>query len=112
MSLEERIPTAAEIGPCTYLNHSERYVVSLVASYPEAQSDDDDGVVGPLHALAAAIRLTEDSGSGDTQWNVYDRETGELWTIEQGEVYRAGADLEIPDIDDNALWREIEKARQ
>lgn len=72
---------ADEIGN-TYVCDEDRFVVSLVAGY----SPKRDGVKTPKDAVRAALELTRDDGASDTHWYVFDRKTGEMHMIEQGEV--------------------------
>ena len=64
----------------TYVSDEDRFVVSLVVGYAE-----DEDVTTAHQAAAKALSLTRDLGSFDTHWYVYDRQTGELALIEQGE---------------------------
>ena len=66
-----------EIGN-TYVGADDRFVVSLVIGYAA-----EDDVQTPEDALKHALDLTRDGGSWDTNWYVYDRQTGELHLFEQ-----------------------------
>lgn len=65
----------------TNLGRHERFIVSLICGYGE-----EDEVVSPQQAVAAALALTRDAGQSDTHWFVFDRKTGEKTFVEQGEV--------------------------
>lgn len=62
----------------------DRYVVSLVVSYPS--EPDYGGVESPEEAVAYALDLTRDAGSRSTIWFVHDRVTGETHRVEQGDL--------------------------
>jgi hypothetical protein len=55
-----------------YVGDDERFVVSLIAGYSEA-----DNVDSPVGAAAAALALTTDEGATGTHWFVSDRHTEE-----------------------------------
>ena len=55
-----------------YARLKQRFLVTFVASYSPRQ----DGVKTPLEAANAALNLTRDDGSEDTQWYVFDRTHG------------------------------------
>ena len=74
------------IGPCTYFDSADRYVISFVASAPEFCKHGDRVVNGPHHALSLAIGYCTDEDSDATFWNVYDRETNVLHVIKLGDV--------------------------
>ena len=87
-----------------YVDPGERFLVSLVVSYAEADlnwSDDDppfepvDDRTMALRAAAAALGLTREEGSRDTKWFVYDRETGEMHKFEQAEFEGVPYDFAI-----------------
>lgn len=82
-----------EIGN-TYVSSCDRFVVSLVVGC----NVESDGVKTPKQALAAALDLTTDEGSCDTHWYVFDRQTGDLHLIEQGDAEAAGDEDEDVDI--------------
>ena len=75
-------PTTDADAPivATYARASERYLVSLVASYATDEAD------GPEHAIAHAVDLVTGAGSGDTLWCVLDRQTGVRHLVEQGDA--------------------------
>lgn len=62
-----------------YVESTDRFVVSLIASY------DDTDVKTPHQAAKAALDLMLDEGSGGTLWYVYDRQTGVMTQLEQGD---------------------------
>ena len=59
---------------------TSRCVVSLIAGYGE-----DDGVETPEAAAAACLDLARDEGAAGTHWYVFDRITGTMHVLEQGE---------------------------
>jgi hypothetical protein len=75
-----------------YVRPEERFVVALVVGYAADDAEyatlldefghEDDPM---LAAAAAALQLTRDYGSDDTQWFVLDRLTGEHRMVEQGD---------------------------
>lgn len=67
-----------ESGP-TYVTEHDRFVVTM-----ELGLDADD-VYGALDIALADLR-DDGPGSGDTQWVVLDRRTGESHIVEQREV--------------------------
>jgi hypothetical protein len=64
-----------------YAGDRDRYIVSLIVGYGE-----DDDVTDPRKAAYHALRLTQDDGSPDTMWRVYDRVTGETFEYTQREL--------------------------
>jgi hypothetical protein len=61
----------------------ERYVVTLVVGY---DPDTTGGMVTePAEAARAALELTRDAQARSTVWHVFDRNTGHLHRLEQGE---------------------------
>jgi len=62
----------------------ERFLVVFAATYSDGDlvtvGNDEETVDLERKAAAAALRLTTDEGSPDTQWFVVDRETGD-WTM-------------------------------
>ena len=73
----------AELGS-TYADADDRFVVSLIVGYGEK-----DDVSTPQQAVGAALGLTTDDDSPDTQWYCFDRKTGILRMIEQREAQEA-----------------------
>jgi hypothetical protein len=78
-SLARRIELAQHIDD-TFVADNDRYVVSLIVGYR------DDEARNVYRAAASALDRTRDLGSFDTVWTVFDRHTGELHLLEQGEV--------------------------
>lgn len=68
--------TLDELGN-TYVESENRYVVSLIVGY------NDNDVISPVHAVAAALDLTRNGDSYSTHWWVYDRQTQTLHLVEQ-----------------------------
>lgn len=62
----------------TYADAQDRYVVSLIITYADADA------ASPEEAVAHALDLTRDDNSYDTHWYVFDRHTQTLHLIEQG----------------------------
>ena len=94
-------PSVTKEYSSIYDDRQDRYVVSLIVSYSEMALNEEiqteyDGLDRYVSnepnkmkaALAAAIDLTRDEGSSDTQWYVFDRKTKQGRFIEQGEVWR------------------------
>jgi hypothetical protein len=79
-----------EVSSC-YVDPDARFVVALIVGY-----GPQDGVTTPSEAVRAALALTQDLGSLDTSWTVFDRSTGVLQVIEQGDVETCdGADIHL-----------------
>lgn len=72
-----RVLLGGDGGP-TYVTVHDRFIVCLEVGYHEVES--------PEQAVAAALALTRDLGSTDTQWHVFDRTNGEGVIVEQGDV--------------------------
>src|ERR1035437_2242716 len=68
-----------ELGS-TYVDKGDRFIVSLIVSY------DGKDAKTPREAVAAALALTTDDNSDDTQWYCFDRKTKTLHMIEQKTV--------------------------
>jgi len=66
----------------TYADRQDRFVVSLIVTCDPAR----DAVKSPAEAVKAALQLTRDEGSHDTQWYCYDRKTKQMHMIEQEKV--------------------------
>ena len=88
-----------------YASQGERYVVSLVATYPDQDECEDAGVSTPHEAVAYALDLTRDLGSMSTQWCVFDRKTGRHHFIEQGDIPDIGNDFPLTPPDDSEEQR-------
>ena len=71
--------TLNELGS-TYVDEGDRFIVSLIVSY------DGKDVKTPQEAVAAALALTTDDNSDDTQWYCFDRKSKKLQMIEQKTV--------------------------
>ena len=69
----------------TYLDDGDRFVVSLIVGY-RGDEDEDNPIGTPEQAVAAALDLTRDLGSSDTHWYVFDRRTGGMSLVEQGDA--------------------------
>lgn len=68
-----------ELDPEPYCLAGERFVVSLIVSYDDADAHD------PQEACANALDLTRDLGSDGTVWRVFDRQTRQMHRIEQAD---------------------------
>jgi hypothetical protein len=69
-----------EIGN-TYAGPRDRFIVSLVVGYQK-----ENGVKSPKHAVAAALLLTTDDMQCETHWWCFDRKTGQMHLIMQGDA--------------------------
>jgi len=71
-----------------YVEESDRYLVLFAVSYADESDPTDlgDRVHSPRDAAHWAYELTRDGGSADTQWAVFDRETGSWTNFEQSEI--------------------------
>lgn len=65
-----------------YVSDSDRYIVSLVVGYQDAD------VESAHEAVAWALELTRDGDRDGTKWFVFDRKTGEGWFVRQGDIDR------------------------
>lgn len=77
----------------TYVGEDSRYVVSLVVGYTDDELESGEMVESGAStekrvkgAAAAALELTRGMGSGDTNWYVHDRKSGETYVLEQEEL--------------------------
>jgi len=70
--MQHALPVSLEELGNTYVHSTSRYVVSLLVGY------DDSNATSPEQAAAKALALTQDDGSEDTHWYVYDRTTQTL----------------------------------
>lgn len=82
----------------TYCSPNDRFVVSLIVGYTEDELEesideikDDDPMMdweaaAVRAAVAGALDLTRDHGASETNFYVYDRETGVTHLIEQGDA--------------------------
>jgi hypothetical protein len=64
-----------------YVNESNRFVVSFVVGY-----DQDELLKTPREAAAHALSLIVEGDSDANVWHVFDRKSGNLHRVEQGEL--------------------------
>lgn len=74
----------ALIDQSVYADDKNRFIVALVVGYGV-----EDGITNADEAAEAALSLTRDEGSSDTQWVVFDRVTGAMEVLEQSEFFCA-----------------------
>jgi len=83
----EAVAFAHEVATIYPYAH-DRFVVSIVFGY----SKSDGGIVTPTQAAKAALDYVRKEVDGGTVWHVFDRDTGELFAIEEREFNEAEAD--------------------
>lgn len=91
---QETASLASDRLQTIYVRPSDRYIVSLIAGYPDGRFDDtgERPIINcPSAAAFWAHRLTCDDDAPDTVWCVYDRVTKESVLLEQKELISIGA---------------------